>query len=144
MKRYPDRAKTAYEHAWEIRDAYGFRVFEDEAVSIEFRRFLDGRAWTLDEGPAALFEAGGRLAAPALGVAAGGHGADQVGEHGSGCGRGPDAHPARDRRHGDRSDAARKATRRAAQWHRSPTRVSGPGMVKALDRASQLAGLRVR
>ena len=32
---------TAYEHAWEIRKAYGFRVLEDEGVSAEFRRFLD-------------------------------------------------------------------------------------------------------
>jgi Domain of unknown function (DUF4158) len=30
VKRYTARAKTAYEHAWEIRDAYGFRAFEDD------------------------------------------------------------------------------------------------------------------
>ena len=30
------------------------------------------------------------------------------------------------------------------QWRRAPTRVSGPGLVKALDRAADLAGLRVR
>ena len=35
MKRYTERTKTSHEHAWEIRDAYGFRVF------------LDGRAWQL-------------------------------------------------------------------------------------------------
>lgn len=29
VKRYPDRVTTAYEYAWEIRDAYGFRTFED-------------------------------------------------------------------------------------------------------------------
>ena len=29
-------------------------------------------------------------------------------------------------------------------WRRAPTRVSGPGLVKALDRAADLAGLRVR
>lgn len=28
------------------------------------------------------------------------------------------------------------------QWRRSPTRVSGPGMVKVSDRAAELAGLR--
>ena len=55
-KRYTDRPKTAYEHAWEIRVAYGFRVFEDALVGEEFGRFLDGRAWTHAEGPAALFE----------------------------------------------------------------------------------------
>ena len=49
---------TAYEHAWEIRKAYGFRVLEDGEVSAEFRRFLDGRAWTHAEGPGALFDHG--------------------------------------------------------------------------------------
>lgn len=28
-KRYTERLKTAYEHAWEIRDAYGYHQFED-------------------------------------------------------------------------------------------------------------------
>ena len=58
VKRYTERPKTAYEHAWEIRDAYGFRVFEDAQVAAEFRRFLARRAWTQAEGPAALFEQG--------------------------------------------------------------------------------------
>lgn len=30
------------------------------------------------------------------------------------------------------------------QWRRAPTRVSGPGLVRALDRAGDLAGLGVR
>jgi uncharacterized protein DUF4158 len=46
VKRYPDRAMTAYEHAWQIREVYGFRAFEDAAVTAAFRQFLDGRAWT--------------------------------------------------------------------------------------------------
>jgi hypothetical protein len=50
VKRYTERPKTAYEHAWEIRAAYGFRVFEDAQVAAEFRRFLAGRAWTQAEG----------------------------------------------------------------------------------------------
>jgi hypothetical protein len=29
VKRYTDRPMTAYEHAWQIREAYGLRVFED-------------------------------------------------------------------------------------------------------------------
>ncbi|WTU34000.1 DUF4158 domain-containing protein [Streptomyces sp. NBC_00069] len=45
VKEYPERLKTAYEHAWEIRDAYGYNPFED------------GRAWTAHaEGPKALFD----------------------------------------------------------------------------------------
>jgi hypothetical protein len=58
VKRYTARAKTAYEHAWETRDACGFRVFEDRQAGADFRRFLDGRAWTHAEGPGALFDQG--------------------------------------------------------------------------------------
>jgi Domain of unknown function (DUF4158) len=54
-KRYTARAKTAYEHACEIRDAYGFRVFEDPEAAAGFRLFLEGRAWTHAEGPYRLF-----------------------------------------------------------------------------------------
>jgi TnpA family transposase len=31
VKEYTERLKTAYEHAWEIRDAYGYHPFEDHA-----------------------------------------------------------------------------------------------------------------
>jgi hypothetical protein len=31
VKEYTERIKTAYEHAWEIRDAYGYHPFEDHA-----------------------------------------------------------------------------------------------------------------
>ena len=58
VKRYTDRAMTAYEHSWRIRAACGFRVFDDTAVLAEFRQFLDGRAWTHAEGPGALFTHG--------------------------------------------------------------------------------------
>ena len=54
LDRYASRPKTAYEHAWEIRQVYGFRAFENPAVSDEFGRYLAGRAWTHAEGPAAL------------------------------------------------------------------------------------------
>ena len=55
VKRYTDRRMTAYEHAWEIRRAYGYRDFADEQASPQLREFLAGRAWTHAEGPAALF-----------------------------------------------------------------------------------------
>ena len=29
VKRYTDRAMTAYEHSWQVRQAHGFRVFDD-------------------------------------------------------------------------------------------------------------------
>ncbi|MBB4940024.1 TnpA family transposase [Streptosporangium album] len=44
MKRYTERAKTAYEHAWEIRNAYGYHPFEDHEWGRKFRAFLHGRA----------------------------------------------------------------------------------------------------
>lgn len=52
VKEYTERLKTAYEHAWEIRDAYGYHPFEDHAMGRKFRAFLHGRAWTAQaEGP---------------------------------------------------------------------------------------------
>lgn len=51
VKRYTERPKTAYEHAWEIRDAYEYH----EEWSRRFRTFLHGRAWTHAEEPVALF-----------------------------------------------------------------------------------------
>ncbi len=43
MKRYTDRKPTAYEHAWEIRDAYEYRQYEDAEWS---RRCSGGRGRT--------------------------------------------------------------------------------------------------
>ncbi|MFE3454965.1 Tn3 family transposase [Nonomuraea sp. NPDC059194] len=56
VKAYTQRQMTAYEHAWEIRDAYGFHTFEDPVWARQFRTFLHGRAWTHAEGPTALFD----------------------------------------------------------------------------------------
>src|SRR6266496_4411195 len=56
VKKYVHRPQTLYEHAWEIRDRYGYRSFEDQGCAEAFARFLDGRAWTHAEGPVALFE----------------------------------------------------------------------------------------
>ena len=56
VKKYAQRPQTPYEHAWEIRDRYGYRSFDDQGCAEAFARFLDGRAWTHAEGPVALFE----------------------------------------------------------------------------------------
>jgi TnpA family transposase len=57
VKEYTERLKTAYEHAWEIRDAYGYHPYEDHDQGRKFRSFLHGRAWTAHaEGPKALFD----------------------------------------------------------------------------------------
>jgi Domain of unknown function (DUF4158) len=44
VKRYTQRAKTAYEHTWKIRDAYGYHPFKDAKWRRKFRAFLHGRA----------------------------------------------------------------------------------------------------
>nr|WP_245970792.1 DUF4158 domain-containing protein [Streptomyces rishiriensis] len=56
VKRYTERPKTAYEHAWEIRDAYEYHEYDDAEWSRRFRTFLNSRAWTHAEGPKALFD----------------------------------------------------------------------------------------
>ncbi|MFB4284280.1 Tn3 family transposase [Nonomuraea sp. MTCD27] len=62
VKKYAERPKTTYEHAWMIRDAYGYHAFDDTSswggrqLMRQFRTFLHGRAWTHAEGPVALFE----------------------------------------------------------------------------------------
>nr|WP_206282495.1 DUF4158 domain-containing protein [Streptomyces rhizosphaericus] len=57
VKRYTDRRQTVYDHAWEIREAYGYHVFEDHDWGRKFRAFLHGRAWTAHaEGTKALFD----------------------------------------------------------------------------------------
>ncbi|MDX3434341.1 DUF4158 domain-containing protein [Streptomyces sp. ME01-18a] len=57
VKRYTERQMTAYEHAWEIREVYGYHPYEDHAQGRRFRAFLHGRAWTAHtEGPKALFD----------------------------------------------------------------------------------------
>jgi hypothetical protein len=42
VKRYVERAKTAYEHSWEIRRRFGYHEFLDWAWGRRFRRFCMG------------------------------------------------------------------------------------------------------
>jgi TnpA family transposase len=56
VKRYTERPKTAYEHAWEIRAAYGYRDFADPGVQEQLVEFMSARAWIQAEGAVALFE----------------------------------------------------------------------------------------
>ncbi|MEU3991737.1 Tn3 family transposase [Streptomyces platensis] len=51
---YGARRQNRYEHAWEIRDAYGYREFP--AAEDEVRAFLAARVWASLEGPRALFD----------------------------------------------------------------------------------------
>ncbi len=62
VKRYSVRPQTWYDHAWMIRDDYGFVSFGDRdswkarQLNKGFLTFLYGRAWTHAEGPVALFD----------------------------------------------------------------------------------------
>ena len=154
-KRYTDRPKTAYEHAWEIRVAYGFRAFEDALVGEDFGRFLDGRAWTHAEGPAALFEQAvgwlrrHRVLLPGVTVltrlvnAVRDAAADRMHARLAAAVEEFDPMlPGRLRASLRVPDGSRFSE--LEQWRRAPTRVSGRGLVKALDRSADLAGLRVR
>jgi hypothetical protein len=51
---YRAREKTAYEHAWQIRDTFGYREFA--AGEQDLRAYLAARVWTSEEGPRALFD----------------------------------------------------------------------------------------
>lgn len=51
---YGARRQNRYEHAWEIRDACGYREFP--AAEDEVRAFLAARVWASLEGPRALFD----------------------------------------------------------------------------------------
>lgn len=155
VKRYTERAMTAYEHATEIRNAYGYRRFEDAAATAEFGAFLHGRGWTHAEGPGALFDHGvgwlrrHRVLLPGITVLT--RLVSTVRE------------TAAERAYTMLATAAMEldpmlpgrlrsslAVPEGARfselesWRQAPTRVSGPGMVRALDRAAELSGLRVR
>ena len=155
VKRYTVRRMTAYEHAWEIREAYGFRVFEDASATEDFRRFLEGRAWTHAEGPGAMFDQAvgwlrrNRVLLPGITVLTrlvGGirdRAADRM--HGLLAAAAQAVDPTLPGRL--RASLTVPAGARFSEmesWRQSPTRVSGPALVGALDRAVELEALRVR
>ncbi|MGI5121963.1 DUF4158 domain-containing protein [Marinactinospora thermotolerans] len=53
LEEYRTRVQTAYEHAWQIRDTFGYREFS--AGEEDLRAYLAARVWAGEEGPRALF-----------------------------------------------------------------------------------------
>jgi TnpA family transposase len=51
---YAERRQSRYEHAWEIRDAFGYTKFESAEEQV--RAFVGARVWASQEGPRALFD----------------------------------------------------------------------------------------
>ncbi len=155
VKRYVDREMTAYEHQWQIREAYGFRAFDDETVIAEFHTFLEGRAWTHAEGPAALFDQAvgwlrrNRVLLPGItvlvrlvGTVREAAAERTYAELATACAKVNEDLPRRLRAllvvpAGERFSMLQL-------WQRGSSRVSGPGMVKSLERAADVAALRVR
>ncbi|MER6599727.1 Tn3 family transposase [Streptomyces parvus] len=154
VKRYSERSKTAYEHAWEIRDAYGYHQFEDHEWGRKFRAFLHGRAWTHAEGPVALFNQAvgwlrrNRVLLPGASVLA-----KQVAAVRS---------VTEKRLYATVAGAARRADaslpgdlvallevpegRRVSELERlrrPPTRTTGTGMAKALERVDEISAFRL-
>lgn len=149
VKSYGEREKTPLEHVWEIRQKDHWREFSD--VEAELSDWIEGRSWTTGDGPSALFEAAvdwlrqRRVLLPGVStlvrlVAARRDAASQqlweslaalIDDEQQvmldGLLEVPD---------GDRYS-------RLDTLRRPPTRVSGPGMVAALERAAEIHGLGV-
>jgi TnpA family transposase len=53
VKRYTERAKTRFDHQWEIRRAGGLREFAE--AEAEFADWVAARSWTSGDGPKAIF-----------------------------------------------------------------------------------------
>ncbi|MFF8763540.1 DUF4158 domain-containing protein [Nocardiopsis dassonvillei] len=147
LEEYRTRAQTAYEHAWQIRDTFGYREFS--AGEEDLRAYLAARVWAGEEGPRALFDRSvlylleHQILLPGLTVLArlvsGVRKAENARLHQLVAQRIP--HPVRAELGalfqvpgGSRfSELERRRT--------EPDRVSSPGLVQALDRTSQIAGI---
>lgn len=146
VQRYTERRTTRFEHADEIKAAYGLREFE--AVEKDLREWVDARAWTTSDGPKAIFGDAVRwlrerdVLLPGVTVLA--RLVAQVRE---------EAYQRLwDTLHGMLSAEQRRLLDCLAvvpegerfspleRWRRGPAKASGLNMVKALDRVSQITG----
>jgi uncharacterized protein DUF4158 len=53
VKRYTEREKTRFDHAWEIRQAYELKDFAEAEEKL--REWVAARSWTSGDGPKAIF-----------------------------------------------------------------------------------------
>lgn len=154
VKRYTERRQTLYDHAWEIRDAYGYHQFEDREWGRKFRAFLHGRARTHAKGPVALFNQAvgwlrrNRVLLPGASVLA-----KQVAAVRSVTEKRLYATVAGAARRADASLPADLVAllevpegRRVSELERlrrPPTRTTGTGMAKALERVDEISAFRL-
>jgi len=146
VQRYTARRTTRFEHADEIKAAYGLREFE--AVEKDLREWVDARAWTTSDGPKAIFADAVRwlrerdVLLPGVTVLA--RLVARVRE---------EAYQRLwDTLHGMLTSEQRRLLDSLAvvsegerfspleRWRRGPVKASGLNMVKALDRVSQITG----
>lgn len=146
---YAERSKTAYEHRWEIARTYGYRRFSETETATKFRSFLTARAWTRAERPTHLFDQGvtwlraERVLLPGVSVLARlvaevrGEAGDRL--HLVLAGRvSPELGRTLD---GLLTVPADSRSSGLERLRRAPTRASGPEMLRALERAAEIAGL---
>lgn len=154
VKRYTEREKTAYEHAWEIQEAFAYHPYEDREWGRRFRTFLYGRAWTHAEGPVALFNHAvawlrrHRVLLPGVSVLA-----RQVSAARTAAENRLHSSVARAAHRADRAlppalvallpvpEGARRSE--LERLRRPPTRSTGTAMAKALDRVNEISGFRL-
>jgi TnpA family transposase len=152
VKRYAERQSTQWEHAAEIRQAYGYRDFTDGEPQQEVRAFIGARAWTRTEGLRALFDRtvawlrGQKILLPGASILARLVSEVRTAES--------------DRLHEVIADAAADVDARLPgrlaglldvpdgsrvseleRLRRAPARASAPQMVRSLDRASELLAI---
>ncbi|WP_354236953.1 Tn3 family transposase [Arthrobacter sp. UYEF3] len=150
VKRYVERKQTRFEHQWEIAEVYGFVTYA--SMETELLEWVDRQAWTSDVGPKTLFFAavawlrGRRVLLPGVSTLR-----DQVaGVRKKAESRLHDALAAvvttEQAAALDRVLLAPGQGRRSQLdlWRHPPRRdPSGRSMVKALDRVSEIAALRL-
>lgn len=147
VKRYTERRTTRFEHQAEIAAVYGYRDFAD--AQAELVGWIDDRAWTTGDGPKAIFDGavallrGWRVLLPGVTtltrlVASVREQADQrLYETLAAL-----LTPEQARLLELTLDVPDGGTVSALEsWRKGPTNRTGLGMVKALNRAAEVAGL---
>ena len=146
LARYAEREKTRLEHQWEIARAFGYREFVD--VEGELACWVDDRAWTTGEGPNAIFADAirwlreRRVLLPGVTtlarIVARERDAATVRVWGAVAGSPDPGQARRLTRLLDVPDGARQSE--LDRMRKAETTPSGAGMVRALDRVSEIAG----
>lgn len=147
LEEYRTRAQTAYEHAWQIRDTFGYREFS--AGEEDLRSYLAARVWAGEEGPKALFDRSvlylleHQILLPGLTVlsrlVSGVRKAENARLHQLVAQRIP--HPVRAELGALLQVPAGSRFSELERLRTEPDRISSPGLVQALDRTSQIAGI---